>query len=329
MAKKLLFALTLLLAFVSTILLLMPHKPQPAGAADYKNATYIIDGRSVTLVNGVAEEEAAPGSASKIVTRYFGNEVRKDLNGDGREDVVFLLTQQTGGSGTFFYAVAALNTPQGYVGSQGLFLGDRIAPQTTESGRGNIVIINYADRAPGQPFTVQPSVGKSIWLLLDPATMQFGEVAQNFEGESAFPGRGWATTTDAGSGITFEYPKDLTTQYVSAVDWPPKAAVAQEPFSCTEAGSVSAPAGKTERRMIDGSTYCVTTETQGAAGSMYSLYAYATPFGSGKTLILTFSLRFPQCANYDGPQKTACADEERSFNIDGLINYIARSAVLK
>ena len=59
---------------------------------------------------------AAPGSASRIVTRYFGSEVRGDLNGDGREDVAFLLTQQSGGSGTFFYAVAALDLPSGRVG---------------------------------------------------------------------------------------------------------------------------------------------------------------------------------------------------------------------
>jgi heat shock protein HslJ len=36
----------------------------------------------------------------------------------------------------------------------------------------------------GESFDVQPSVGKSIWLKLDTETMQFGEVAQNFEGEA-------------------------------------------------------------------------------------------------------------------------------------------------
>jgi heat shock protein HslJ len=107
-----------------------------------------------------------------------------DLDGDGDEDVIFLVTQETGGSGTFYYVVAALNTELGYVGSEGLLLGDRIAPQTTEKGRGNIVIINYADRAPDESFAMPPSVGKSIWLLLDPETLQFGEVEQNFEGEA-------------------------------------------------------------------------------------------------------------------------------------------------
>jgi heat shock protein HslJ len=110
--------------------------------------------------------------------------MRKDLDRDGREDIVFLLTQEAGGTGTFYYVVAALTTERSYRGSQGLLLGDRIAPQTTESGRDGIVIVNYADRAPGEPFTAEPMVNKSVWLLLNPATMQFGEVAQDFAGEA-------------------------------------------------------------------------------------------------------------------------------------------------
>ncbi len=159
----------------------------------YLDATYAIDGSKVTLKNGLSETPAAPGSASKIITKYFGNEAKADFNGDGREDVAFLLTQQTGGTGTFYYVVAALNTVNGYVGSEGFFLGDRIAPQTTEidsgktalgTNRQSVIVVNYAVRMPGEPFSVQPSLGKSVWLKLDPATMKFGEVAQNFEGES-------------------------------------------------------------------------------------------------------------------------------------------------
>ncbi|RPI64167.1 MAG: hypothetical protein EHM50_01115, partial [Lysobacterales bacterium] len=84
---------------------------EPAGAprSDHKNTEYTIGGRTIWLIDGVAEVAAAPGSAARIVTRYFGNEVRGDFNADGREDVLFLVTQETGGSGTFFYAVAAVN----------------------------------------------------------------------------------------------------------------------------------------------------------------------------------------------------------------------------
>jgi heat shock protein HslJ len=160
------------------------NQEQSGTVADYKDAEYTIEGMQVKLTKGFAETEAAPGSASKITTKYFGNELRTDLNADGREDVVFLLTQQTGGTGTNYYVVAALNTENGYVGSEGYLLGDRIAPQTTEKGSGNIIIVNYADRAAGQPFTDAPSVGKSVRLILDVPSMQFGIVASNFEGEA-------------------------------------------------------------------------------------------------------------------------------------------------
>jgi hypothetical protein len=123
-----------------------------------------------------------------ITTKYFGNEVNADLNGDGREDVAFILTQDGGGSGTFYYAVAALNTPEGYVGSDGYLLGDRVAPQATNMSQNPnqkyVVVFNYAERAPGEPMTARPSMGKSVYLKLDTQTMQWGIVVPNFEGES-------------------------------------------------------------------------------------------------------------------------------------------------
>jgi heat shock protein HslJ len=164
----------------------VPVVPQHSG---YKDSSYTIDGNIVSLVGGVSEVPVVPGSASKVVTQYFGNEVMTDLNGDGRKDVVFLLTQNTGGSGTFYYVVAALDTDKGFIGSQAYLLGDRIAPQTTEVSRDTqrrgVIVVNYADRKAGESFSTPPSVGKSVWLKLDPVTLQFGEVAQNFEGEAS------------------------------------------------------------------------------------------------------------------------------------------------
>jgi heat shock protein HslJ len=153
-------------------------------APDHRDAEYVLGGQRVRLANGVAEIEAAPGSATKISTRYYGNEARHDLNADGKEDVVFLLTQETGGSGVFYYVVAALAGERGFAGTQGVLLGDRIAPQTTEVGTDRIVTVSYADRAPGESFAVPPSQSKTIRLLLDTDTLQFGEVAQDFEGEA-------------------------------------------------------------------------------------------------------------------------------------------------
>lgn len=186
--NKIYIVVALLVVLLAAFVAVNLSQTSPATVADYKNIAYTIEGESVLLVDGVAETPAAPGSASKVTTRYFGNELKTDLNDDGREDVVFLVTQQSGGSGTFYFAVAALNTPNGYVGSDGFFLGDRIAPQTVELSQNpqhkNVVVVNFADRAEGEPMTAQPSVGKSEYMKLDTARMQWGIVAADFEGES-------------------------------------------------------------------------------------------------------------------------------------------------
>jgi len=145
----------------------MPVSPNATvpEATGVKDGTYTIDGQRVTLVNGRAESASAPGSASKIVTQYFGNEATGDLNGDGETDFAFLLTQTTGGSGTFYYVAAALKTADGYQGTNAVLLGDRIAPQPTQIEYGEVVV-NYAERAVGEPMTTQPSVGVSKYLYL-------------------------------------------------------------------------------------------------------------------------------------------------------------------
>ncbi len=146
-----------------------PQAPQPAppsaATAGHKDISYEIEGQVVKLVNGASETEAAPGSASKIVTRHFGNEATGDLNGDGAPDIAFLLTQSRGGSGTFYYVVAALTGTNGYTGSNAVLLGDRIAPQTTRIS-GSELVVNYADRKPGEPITTSPSVGVSKYLKI-------------------------------------------------------------------------------------------------------------------------------------------------------------------
>jgi hypothetical protein len=182
--KKLLLAILIQIAVVGGLYWF----GSTAVAPDYKNIPYAIEGESVKLENGFAETAAAPGSASKVITRYFGNEVRTDLNADGREDIAFILTQDRGGSGTFFYAVGAVATDEGYIGSDGYFLGDRIAPQATSVSQNpvqkNVVVFNYAERKPGEPMTASPSVGKSVYLKLDPVSMRWGIVVPDFEGES-------------------------------------------------------------------------------------------------------------------------------------------------
>lgn len=164
----------------------IPDEESPGEVApDHKNTSYLIDGRVVVLNDGFAEAELAPGSASKVVTRYFGNELVTDLDGDGDEDIAFILTQIMGGSGTFYYAVAALQTETGYIGSDGYLLGDRVAPQSTNMSQNprhkNVVVFNYADRSSGEPMTAQPTIGKSVYLKIVPENNQWAVVEPNPE----------------------------------------------------------------------------------------------------------------------------------------------------
>ena len=145
----------------------------PTYVVDPQNATYLIDGKEITLVDGVAEQEAAPGSASKIVTKYFGNAVDIDLNSDGLMDSGLLLTQDGGGSGTFFYVAAAINQAGSTQGTNAIFLGDRIAPQSTNVDLGNPaqLMVNYMERKASEPMSAQPSVAVSRTFKLDNGTL--------------------------------------------------------------------------------------------------------------------------------------------------------------
>jgi hypothetical protein len=69
---------------------------------------------------------------------------------------------------------------------------------------------------------------------------------------------------------------------------------------------------------IGGREYCVTKVSDGAAGSTYTQYAYATAEGNDKTKIFTFTLRFVQCMNYDDPEQAECLSERDTFYPDSF-----------
>ncbi len=112
-----------------------------------------------------------------------------------------------------------------------------------------------------------------------------------------------------------QFPGGLPTKYIHAEAWPMTAETKEGPFSCA----------KEEQRVINGSTYCVSSVAEGAAGSTYTTYEYVTPKGS-KILILTFILRSVQCANYNNPEKSECEAERKAFNLDAFVDGIVSKA---
>ena len=132
---------------------------------DPSNATFKIERDTVALVNGRAEREAAPGSATKVTTTLADPRVSGDVDGDGRPDTVVVLIYQPGGSATFFYVAALLNATGGTT-TPAVVLGDRIKVTGVKLD-GRTIVIDVLDRTAGQPLTESPSVASSRRFVVD------------------------------------------------------------------------------------------------------------------------------------------------------------------
>ena len=131
------------------------EKPSERSVANLHDDTYTISGMKFTLKHGYSEVGDI-GIAAKTITRYYGKDAIGDVNNDGRADLVFLITQEFGGSDKFFYLVARLDLPSGRVGTQALYLGELIVPQKISIDSRGIVLVNYLDRKEGESFTDPP-----------------------------------------------------------------------------------------------------------------------------------------------------------------------------
>lgn len=134
----------------------------------YKDATYSLDGREITLLNGVAVEGAALALAPTLVAEYLDDgDIKSDFNNDGLKDVAFFFTQtgDGGGSNTFYYVTVALKTAGGYQGVNAVLLGNNIAQQKMSWREGEIVV-SYLTRAFGESLTAKPSVKITKYLKL-------------------------------------------------------------------------------------------------------------------------------------------------------------------
>jgi hypothetical protein len=134
----------------------------------------------------------------------------------------------------------------------------------------------------------------------------------------------WIHSTDVGQGVSFEYPKTIALTYLHEVEWPPKVKILSTPFTCTEVGNETTQVGITTQETIDDRAYCVTKQSEGAAGSIYTSYSYAFPF-ENKTAVFAFSLRYPQCGNYDEPKATECRSQQTELKPLHFVDRMANT----
>lgn len=117
---------------------------------DPSNATFIIDDEKITLSKG---QEITSTEETSLLDKFaYG-----DINGDGKVDTALFLVQSGGGSGTFIYLGAYISGPVNYKGSNTVFIGDRISPQSISVSKG-VITVKYLERKENEPLAAEPTV---------------------------------------------------------------------------------------------------------------------------------------------------------------------------
>lgn len=126
--------------------------------------------------------------------------------------------------------------------------------------------------------------------------------------------------------VSFVY-APVKTEYVG-VQWPPSVRVSDDTYSCQEVDSASTGMARTTKKIINGRSYCVTTQNDGAAGTVYTDYTYVSALYQGTVRIQFFVSRV-RCENYDDPKKTDCQNGQDAFNPDALVEMVTGSVKLE
>jgi hypothetical protein len=165
-------------ALIGLVVVMRSAVQQSAGPAPaaVKNITVTLDGTAVTLKDGVAERPAAPGSAAQDTVRIEGEPVMGDTTGDGKPDAALLIANDPGGSGTFYYAVLAVDNNGSYQATNAVELGDRIDPEGIEFNNGRFVY-RFLERKPGEPLAAAPNVEKRVEITVDPKSNRISAAA--------------------------------------------------------------------------------------------------------------------------------------------------------
>ncbi len=194
-----------------------------------------------------------------------------------------------------------------------------------------IIIIVVAGIAAWPRFFGEKPVACTMEAKLCPDGSYVGRTGPNCEFApcpSEVSTDSWKTfTTD--KGATFQYPENLSTNYIRPQEWPPKLQIIDGAgFSCEQGGlGINDRPGMTIQKRINNIVYCIENVSEGTAGTFYTDYTY-TFLKDSKLVKFSFTLAYSECANYNNPQKTGCEQERQTFDLDTLISHIAESVRL-
>jgi len=94
-------------------------------------------------------------------------------------------------------------------------------------------------------------------------------------------------------------------------------------IECNETPLESSLPLRVNKKEINGQKYCVAASSEGAAGSVYTQYAYTTVI-DGQVYSVIFLARYVNCSNYPDQKWQECEAERTSFNLDNLVDLEVR-----
>ncbi|NCP66691.1 hypothetical protein GW756_00090 [bacterium] len=192
-----------------------------------------------------------------------------------------------------------------------------------------LLIVGCSNSVSTRPTTISPSgdaCTKEAKICPDGSTVSRTQANCEFAAcpTSETSAENTQSFIDEAQNVEFMYSDSFQTNYVEAQDWPPLIIVSNADFSCESGGNEIKPEGETVQRNLNGSPFCITTQSEGAAGSTYSNYTYKTE-KEDKLVIFEFTLRFAQCMNYDEPEQMDCLNEQKRIKPDNIIMDITDS----
>jgi hypothetical protein len=144
-------------------------------AIDPANARYRIGNTVYTLVNGRSDVEAAPGSASRVVTQLTDRRSFGNIDG-GTADAAVVLTYSGGGSGTFSYLAVQTGGTSGAGVGPTVLLGDRVTATGVQVAQGRVVV-TYLTRRPAEAMALPPTLPVTkVYTLTDGVLVEVGSI---------------------------------------------------------------------------------------------------------------------------------------------------------
>ena len=126
---------------------------------DLERATYLTEnteGGTATLEGGEFRQPVVPGSASELVIRLGKWELGHIDETDG-VDTAAITIEDPGGSGTFYYLHALVNSEGELRDTDVAFLGDRVQVEGV-SIHDRTITVAMLDRGPDAPFAEPPTI---------------------------------------------------------------------------------------------------------------------------------------------------------------------------